>query len=68
MESKRLVSPVSVLTDVDGSRHASGLTAARQVDGVPKEAVAGHAVPNNTCHYLTRVDPDGYTLKRRKKT
>lgn len=57
-----LHSPIGLLANVYATGHAGGFGAARQVDGVAKEAIAGHAIPNDAGDHLARMDANGDLL------
>lgn len=63
LASAKLHSLVRVFGHVDLAGLARGLRAARQVDRVAKETVAGHAVADHARHDLTGVDPNSDFLQ-----
>ena len=58
--SEKVCVPVGEFGYIDAACLPSGLCPAGQIDRIAKEAVPWHAGTNDSGHYLTTVDPNGY--------
>lgn len=55
---------VSLLADIDSSRHSSGFRPRREIDGVAEQTVTRHPMSNYARHDLARVNANGDSLRK----